>query len=125
MAAAEFTLQLLPSRVKPNSLAGTRDDRAGTDVRSAGLNTSPASASRTKIQQLGSCSICDGDRAYRYSCWCRRVVLNLGSARMEQPAVSRDGLLSVDELDVNDSTVYAVGRCMVTTVYLDSGVAIA
>lgn len=48
----------------------------------------------------------------------------MASACMAQP-VARDDLLSVDELDVGDSTVYAVGRCIVTTVYLDSGVSTA
>ena len=41
---------------------------------------------------------------------------------VEQP-VSREDLRSVDELDVDDATVYSVGRCIVSTVYLDSGVA--
>lgn len=55
-----------------------------------------------------------------YGSWCR----NMAGACMAQPEI-REDLLSVDALSVNDRTVYAVGRCIVTTVFLISGFATA
>lgn len=45
------------------------------------------------------------------------------SHTMDDAAVPRDDLLSVDQLDVDDASIYSVGRCIVSTVYLNSGVA--